>query len=80
MCIPNRNLDPKDRRRRVVANLALVVALLWWQFRASIPVSGGWFDASFGLLIGVSIGINLITMLKARRLGGCVWGGKATGI
>jgi hypothetical protein len=67
MCIPNRQLDPKARRMRAIANIAMILGLMSWVFRAYIPVNRDWLDAVCGFLLGLSITFNLIGPWRARR-------------
>ncbi|MDR3751919.1 MAG: hypothetical protein P4K94_10580 [Terracidiphilus sp.] len=67
MCIRSRHLDPKTRRSMVLGNLCLVIGLLLWDFHASIPIQRTWLDAVCGLLLGISIGVNLSAVRCARR-------------
>lgn len=59
--------DGKGRWLRFVANLALAAGLLLWIFARQV---GGhahaWLDAVIGLLIGLSIGMNLMLVWKSR--------------
>jgi hypothetical protein len=67
MCIPNRDLDPKTRRMRVIANVCLLIGLLLWNFRSNVPVAKTWLDGLCGLLMGFSIGANLLWLRRTRR-------------
>jgi hypothetical protein len=51
----------------VLGNLCLVIGLLLWNFHASIPVRRIWLDGVSGLLLGISIGVNLSAVRCARR-------------
>jgi hypothetical protein len=53
----------------VLANISLVIGLLLWTFRASIPVNQDWLHAVCGFLLGLSITINLFVFRFARRCG-----------
>lgn len=68
MCIANDQLGRGGRGLRVAANLVLVAGLLLWNFvrPAGKPI-GPWFDATVGLLMGVSIGMNLLLVARGRR-------------
>jgi hypothetical protein len=70
MCLLRRQLDPKARRRIVLANLSLAVGLL---LRAFVHPAGqmeqNWLDAVCGLLIGLSIGVNLFSLWSCRDCG-----------
>jgi len=64
MCVA---LDRKGRWLRAVANLALVAGLLLWTFvRQEVGHARAWMDAVIGLLMGLSIGMNLMLVWKAR--------------
>jgi len=67
MCIPARRLDPKTRRSLVLGNLCLAAGLLLWSFHASIPIQQTWLHGVCGLLLGISIGVNLSAVRCARR-------------
>jgi hypothetical protein len=75
MCIPNRQLDPKARRIRVIGNVCLVAGLLLWNFdqwhwlQVSGQIERNWLHGVCGLLLGVSIGINLFGLRCGRRCG-----------
>jgi len=69
MCIPIRQLDSATRRRVAIGNSCLAVGLLLWVFRASIPIPQDLRDAVCGLLIGLSIAINLLTIAFHGRCG-----------
>jgi len=62
-----RSRDPKIRRMLAVANFSLVIGLLPWIFRESIPFNHNWLDASCGFFIGISIAVNLYCLRAARR-------------
>jgi hypothetical protein len=68
MCIPNEELDPRCRRVRVAANLALAIGLLLWSIaRPATGLTRDWFDGVVGLLMGFSIAANLMLVAKSRR-------------
>jgi hypothetical protein len=67
MCIPIRDLDPRARRIRAIANIALVIGLLLWTFRSNITVNRDLLEGVSGFLLGLSITINLIGPGRARR-------------
>jgi hypothetical protein len=75
MCIPNRQLNPKARRNRAIANASLVAGLLLWNsvrwnwIHPSSQIELNYLDAMCGLLMGISIGINLFVLRSARRCG-----------
>ncbi len=60
-------LDQKHRSLFQVANVALVLGLVPWVFRESIPVSHDWLDAWCGFFLGLSVTINLVCLRAARR-------------
>jgi uncharacterized membrane protein YedE/YeeE len=66
MCVEQ---EQKRRRRwqRVMANVALAAGLLLWTFARQAGHGRPWLDAVIGLLMGVSIGANLMLVIKARR-------------
>jgi hypothetical protein len=74
MCIPYGQLDPKSRRILGIGNFSLPAGLLLWIFRSYIPVEQDWLHGVCGLLLGLSIGINLMMMRRQRR---CGWNGDA---
>jgi len=67
MCIPNRQLGPKARHLRAVANISLILGLTPWIFREYIPLSQNWLHAVCGFLLGLFITINLFWLRRARR-------------
>jgi hypothetical protein len=68
MCTPNHLRDPKTRSMMVIGNLSLAVALLMWNFaRPATTKTHGWVAGLAGLLLGLSIGLNLFTVRRARR-------------
>ena len=67
MCICNRELDPKARRQRFIANLALVLGLLPFVFRQELRVNQNALDAFCGFFLGLSITINLLGCWCARH-------------
>ena len=57
----------RNKWLRAVANSALAVGLVLWSFaRHSVGSGRAWFDALVGMLIGVSIGMNLMLVWKMR--------------
>jgi len=66
MCVPIQQLDPKARFWMVVGNIALVIGLLLWNFRSSMPIGRNLLDAVCGLCMGFSIAINLMYIGKNR--------------
>jgi hypothetical protein len=68
MCVPLRQRDPKVRYLMVIANLCLAAGIMTLNFT---HVSGKphheWLDAVCGLLMGVSVGINLLCLRMSRR-------------
>jgi hypothetical protein len=67
MRIPSRRLDPKARRSMVLGNLCLVIGLLLWNFRSHFQVQRIWLDGVCGLLLGISIVVNLSAVRSSRR-------------
>jgi hypothetical protein len=73
MCMSYRQLDPKTRRRMVIANLSLILGIMLWNavrwnwIHASSQFEQNWLDAIRGLLFGLYIAIMLLTMWGARR-------------
>jgi hypothetical protein len=73
MCISNRQLDPKTRRRMVIANLALILGILLWNsvrwnwVHPSSQFVQNWLDAFTGFCFGLYITIMLFGMRRARR-------------
>lgn len=72
MIFRNRLKDPKAMMS--IGMVCLVVALLWPRF---LPLTGNmgpnWIDGVRGLLFGMSIGMNLMSltlMARQRRCGG----------
>jgi hypothetical protein len=75
MCLFRRQLDPKTRRRMVVANLSLIFGILLWNsaqwgwIHLSSQFEQNWLDAITGFLFGLYIAIALLGMWRARRCG-----------
>ena len=68
MCVPLKEQDKKIRYLMVVANLCLAAGLLAMNFvRAGGKPYPKWPDAVCGMLIGASIGINLLCLRLRRR-------------
>jgi hypothetical protein len=68
MGIPNRQLDPKTRRLLAIGNMSLVVGLLLWLFvHPSGQIEKNWLHAVCGFLLGLSVTINLMGLVFARR-------------
>lgn len=68
MCVTNDQLQKRSRWQRAVANFALVAGLLLWNFgRTAGKPFAPWFDATVGLLMGMSIGMNLLLAVRSRR-------------
>lgn len=68
MCIPIHQLDSKTRRRMALGNISLVIGLLLWLFvHPSGQIERNWVQGLSGLLLGISIGINLFGLRLARR-------------
>jgi hypothetical protein len=71
MCIPIDQLDPKSRHMRAMGNIALIIGLLLWLlFHPSGQIERNWLHFVCGLLLGLSICINLFGLRLARRCGG----------
>lgn len=66
-----RELDPRRRRLMVLANLSLVAGLLWWNFARPAGPYKNWLDAVCGLLLGFSIGVNLLVLRGSGKCGWC---------
>lgn len=68
MCVPLRQRDPKLKYLMVLANLCLVAGIGALNFThvAGKPHQNS-VDAFCGLLMGVSIGINLVCLRMSRR-------------
>lgn len=65
MCV---TLDKRGKWLRVAANVALAAGLSLGSFvRPMIGSGRSEFDAVVGLLMGVSIGMNLMLVWKMRR-------------
>jgi hypothetical protein len=75
MCIADRQLDPKTRRLMVIANLSFILAILlrnserWHWFHPSSQIERNYLDGVCGLLLGISIGINLFVLRHCSRCG-----------
>jgi zinc transporter ZupT len=73
MCIRNNNLDPKTRRRMVIANIALILGILlsnferWHWFHLSSQFEQNWLDAFTGFCFGLFITISFFSLWCARR-------------
>lgn len=73
MCNSYRQLDPKGRRRMVIANLALILGILlgnserWNWIHASSQLEQNWLDAIRGLLFGLYIAIVFFNQRLSRR-------------
>ncbi len=68
MCIAHATSSRRSRWLRATANLALVAGLLLWNFSPKTTLaSHDWIDALMGLLMGLSIGMNLMLLFLARR-------------
>ena len=68
MCIPIRHRDPRTRAMMVIGNFSLaaaVVVLNLTRHAGSAPHA--WLDEISGLLLGLSIGCNLVATRRARR-------------
>ena len=73
MCLNRRQLDPKTRRRMVIANIALILGILlsnferWHWFHISSQFEQNWFDAFTGFCFGLYIAIMFFCLRCARR-------------
>jgi hypothetical protein len=62
-----RQLDPRARGLLVAGNLSLALALVLWNFTRYFSSRYPWYDGVCGLFFGISIGMNLLTVMRARR-------------
>jgi hypothetical protein len=62
-----RQLDPRPRRLLVAGNLSLALAMVLWNFRQYLGAGHAWYDGVYGFFFGISIGLNLMGVLCARR-------------
>jgi hypothetical protein len=70
MCLLRRQLDPKARRRLVLANLSLAVGLMLRVFvHPAGQMERNWLDAICGFLLGMSIAVNLFGLWACRYRG-----------
>ena len=75
MCINHRQLDPKTRRRMVVANLALILGILLWNsvrwnwIHPSSQIELNCLHAFTGFCFGLYITIVLFGLRGVRRCG-----------
>ena len=70
MLFPSRRLDPKTRRLLAIGNIALVSGLLLWLFvHPAGQIERNWLHAVCGFLLGLSVTINLMELVFARRCG-----------
>jgi len=75
MCIADRQLDPKTRRRMIIGNLSLILGILLWNsvrwnwIHPSSQIERNYLDGVCGLLLGISIGINLFVLRHCSRCG-----------
>jgi hypothetical protein len=73
MCFCRRQLDPKTRRRMVIANLSFILAILLWNSKRwgwihlSSSFEQNWLDAICGFLFGLYIAVNLFSLWCGRR-------------
>ena len=72
MCIANEQLGRRGKWLLAAANAALAAGLILGSVARPMIESPRrmWFDAAIGMLMGVSIGMNLMTIRKKRR--GCL--------
>ncbi|HUN86988.1 MAG TPA: hypothetical protein VMU48_21595 [Terracidiphilus sp.] len=66
MCVEQEQ-GGRRRWQRAGANLSLVAGLLMWSFAREAGHARPWLDAVTGLLMGMSIGMNLMLVIKVRR-------------
>ncbi len=68
MCVPFKQRDARTRRRMIFGNFSLAAALT---LRICIGHDSNpnhaWLQAIFGLLLGISIGVNLMALRQCRR-------------
>jgi hypothetical protein len=75
MCLFRQQLDPKSRRRMVVANLSLIFGILllnsarWGWIHLSSQFERNWLDAICGFLFGLYITIIVFGLRGACRCG-----------
>ena len=68
MCVPLRQRGPKVRYLMAIANLCLAAGIMAPNFtHMSGKSHHAWLDALCGLLMGVSIGLNLLFLRMSRR-------------
>ncbi len=68
MCLADEQLKQRGRWLRVLAGVSLVAGLLLWNFaRSAGKPSAPWIDATVGLLMGISLSMNLMLLVRARR-------------
>jgi hypothetical protein len=73
MCLNHRQLDPKTRRRMVIANISFIFAILLWNserwnwVHTSNQIELNWLHAITGFLFGLYIGIMLFGLRGAHR-------------
>lgn len=68
MCLARRNLTPKARRFFVFGNLCLVAGLLMSVFGKDLGLHhAALYDATRGLLMGLSIGFNIGALRMTRN-------------
>jgi hypothetical protein len=68
MCVPFKQRDPITRRRMVIGNLSLAAALILWNFaRHGDSPANRAYHFLYGLLLGISLAVNLSVALRARR-------------
>ena len=66
MCIAIGKRRRKERILLVIANLALCAGIAF-QYRFHFAHAEDWLDGVRGLLLGISIGINLMLLRRGRR-------------
>jgi hypothetical protein len=70
MCIGNGRLDRRTRRLVAGGNLAMAIGLVLFNFvHVGSALAQDCLHAVSGMLLGISIGINLFALRFARRCG-----------
>jgi uncharacterized membrane protein len=68
MCLPNRRLDPKSRLALGIGNFSLAAGLLMLNSsHPSSQIARNWLHGVGGMLLGISIGVNLMRLIANRR-------------
>jgi hypothetical protein len=75
MCLNHRQLDPKSRRRMIIANVSFILGILlsnserWDWVHGLSQFELNWFHAFSGFFLGLYIAIILFGLRGARRCG-----------